>query len=64
MKTVENKGAEEVYDSENTDKYMFCFLFLMKLKDDKSNLMKAHLVFQAFNFKEVKYLQDTYERAQ
>ena len=61
LKTIENKGIEEVNDCANntTDKdaYQFCTLNLavpMKLRPDKLNLTKAHLVFQASGFREGK----------
>ena len=61
--TVEHKGVTDVYDCANTNKdvYRFCNLNLaghMKLNDDKSNLTKAHILFQVTSFKEGKYWGD------
>ena len=69
VKNVENKRVEDVYDFTNTDKYVSPFWTLklacpIKLKDDKSNLKKAHRVFKASTLKEGKYWQDVQELAQ
>ena len=58
----------EVYDCDNTDKdaYRFCTLNLVgpiKLKDDQSNLKRAHIAFQATSFKEGKHWGDKDEVA-